>query len=1265
MRRQWSGKARTGAAAIGGVIAVALVSPTTPVTAAPLPETPTASPRSETVVTRHTVTLLTGDVVLLEKTADGRQLASVRPPTDRQQISYQTRQIDGHAYVIPSDAIPLLADGTLDERLFDITQLVEYGYDDSRHASTPLIVQYAPSLSARARTADLPGTTRTFTLESVNATAVQGKKAEAKSLWTALTGTPTGPAEDGAGAASRAPANAATGAIERIWLDGQAKVSLAESVPQIGAPEAWAGGHDGTGVTVAVLDTGIDTTHPDLAGKVVAAQNFSADSDTVDHHGHGTHVASTVAGTGAASGGTRKGVAPGAKLISAKVLDTAGNGFDSGIIEGMEWAAAQGAKVLNMSLGTNAPSDGNDPLTQAVDAISRSTGALFVIAAGNIGPGESTIGSPGWADEALTVGAVNKEDGLASFSSRGPRLGDYGIKPDVTAPGVGIVAARASGTAMGTVIDDQHTQANGTSMASPHVAGAAAILAQQHPDYTNRQLKDLLISTAKAQDDTVHRQGSGRVDLARAHRQPVYASPGTLNLGYFTYPHSDHQPVTRTVTYHNDGATELTFTLSLSVQGKKGTPAPDGLFTVSQPTVTVPAGGTASVDVTVAPARGTVDLYGGHLVAAAGDTVVRTSVGAYLEEELYTITAPAIAHDGRQADGISQVELWSPTRGFETKYYQGGTVPTFRVPVGTYSLMGYIFTMDAPNRVSLGLSVVGDPQLEVTGDTTVTLDARKAKEITVKTPKPTSANGLRLSYYRQIGEVYFDSSFLLSEPFGEAYAAPTEAVTEGMFEFASKWSLIAPPITMSVVAPERIPLDPLFMIASPRVDGRHRVPVVHAGFGSPDEYTGLDVRGKLALVQRGNGISFVDKVRNAANAGAAAVIVFNNVPGLLYASAGEPGQVAIPAFTLDEEPGLDLVERLAAGPVTIEYSGTALSDYVYDLMLPNKQRIASNQTYVINERNTARIDAEYRANGDPVLGADLQHALRPYNNFLMGFIRALPRPLKRTEWVSADPDIRWQHQAWASSPFDGEFTSIPTSYRPGSRSSQTWFGQVLRPGFPAGLTGWENFGTPAYREGDTFNIRVFPYVDSAQHYASAWAGDTVSTKLYRGDELVAESSSYPAGTFPAAPGSATYRLTLEQQRSAAWWQYSTNINTTWTFRSATPASGRQLLPLLQADHHVDLDRRNRTAKRQHNFTLTVGHQPGVDGPKIKTVQGWASFDDGATWQAVDLVQLGNGKHLAKLRHPAPENVEAVSLRIKASDTAGNGIDQTIIRAYGL
>ncbi|MFE2094582.1 S8 family serine peptidase [Streptomyces sp. NPDC059460] len=100
-------------------------------------------------------------------------------------------------------------------------------------------------------------------------------------------------------------------------------MTLDQSVPQIGAPEAWAAGYDGTGTKVAVLDTGIDPDHPDVAGRVKKTQNFTDDPDAVDHHGHGTHVASTIAGSGAASGGKYKGVAPGADLYIGKVLNHA------------------------------------------------------------------------------------------------------------------------------------------------------------------------------------------------------------------------------------------------------------------------------------------------------------------------------------------------------------------------------------------------------------------------------------------------------------------------------------------------------------------------------------------------------------------------------------------------------------------------------------------------------------------------------------------------------------------------------------------------------------------------------------------------------------------------------------------------------------------------------------------------------------------------------------------------------------------------------
>lgn len=209
-------------------------------------------------------------------------------------------------------------------------------------------------------------------------------------------------------------------------------------------------------MTIAVLDTGIDPNHPDVADKIVASQNFVTiegsvtDEDfIVDGHGHGTHVASIAAGSGAASDGLRKGVAPGADLAIGRVMDANGDGYTSDIIAGMEWAAElDGVDVINMSLG-GAVSDGTDPMSLALNELTAENGVLFVTSAGNDGPKSGTVSYPATADAALAVGAVDKNGELASFSSRGPRMGDYAITPQITAPGVGIRAARAAGTSMG------------------------------------------------------------------------------------------------------------------------------------------------------------------------------------------------------------------------------------------------------------------------------------------------------------------------------------------------------------------------------------------------------------------------------------------------------------------------------------------------------------------------------------------------------------------------------------------------------------------------------------------------------------------------------------------------------------------------------------------------------------------------------------------------------------------------------------------------
>lgn len=264
----------------------------------------------------------------------------------------------------------------------------------------------------------------------------------------------------------------------------------------------------------------------------------------------------------------------------------------------MEWAAVQQkAKVINLSLG-GFDTPELDPLEAGVNRLTAQTGALFVIAAGNDGSAES-VNSPGSADAALTVGAVDKQDHLADFSSRGPRVGDGALKPDITAPGVDIVAARAKGSAIGAPVGTQYMMLSGTSMATPHVAGAAALLAQQHPNWKATELKGTLMGTSKSLPKlTPFEQGTGRVDVAKAITGSVISEPGGLSFGKALWPHHDDKPVVKQLTYRNLGSAAAKLTLQATATTPDGKPAPAGALKLSATSLTIPAGGTASVSVT-------------------------------------------------------------------------------------------------------------------------------------------------------------------------------------------------------------------------------------------------------------------------------------------------------------------------------------------------------------------------------------------------------------------------------------------------------------------------------------------------------------------------------------------------------------------------------------------------------------------------------------------------------------------------------------------
>jgi subtilisin family serine protease len=664
----------------------------------------------------HTVTLITGDVL---RVAAGDRVSVVRG-RGREHISFASYRSHGHLHVIPSDARPLVAAGRLDSRLFDVTSLIEFGYDE-RRAELPLIVV------AKGTPAADSGLRLTRGLKAVHGSAGQARKDRLGALWQGLTG------KDRRAAAQPL-------ATAKIWLDGVRRPTLDVSVPLIGAPAAWQAGYTGAGVKVAVLDTGIDETHPDLAGKVVARQNFAAaeypDEDDRDHVGHGTHVASTIAGSGAASGGKYRGVAPDAQLLNGKVCVDVGCA-ESWILAGMQWAADQGADVVNMSLGGGDTPE-IDPLEQAVNDITAQDGVLFVIAAGNEGYfGDHTVSSPASADAALAVAATTKSDGLAEFSSRGPRVGDGGLKPEIGAPGEDIVAARSSVGFLGEP-GELYMTLSGTSMATPHTVGAAALLAQEHPQWTPAQLKAALMAAAKPLAGIgAYGQGAGRLDVARAIGQTITADTPSVGFGTAQWPHSDDAPIAKTVTFHNSGAAAVTLDMSVRTIGP-GDGA--GLFSLSATTVTVPAAGSASVTFTADTRAEVPDgLYSGQLVGAANGVSVSVPFGVEKEVESYNLTLKHIQRDGAPSDN----HLTIVNSGVTEYLFFAGAEQTIRLPKGEYFVNSWIDDLVAE---PYSTSMLIQPKLVVAGDVTQVLDATTAKPVSARVPDPAAQNvGLILS----------------------------------------------------------------------------------------------------------------------------------------------------------------------------------------------------------------------------------------------------------------------------------------------------------------------------------------------------------------------------------------------------------------------------------------------------------------------------------------------------------------------------------------
>ncbi len=401
--------------------------------------------------------------------------------------------------------------------------------------------------------------------------------------------------------------------IQSIEPNLIAHADLPQSVPQIHADQVWShvspSGNflTGVGMRIGVIDTGVDYTHPDLGGcfgpgcKVVGGYDFvNNDSDPMDDHGHGTHVSGTIAGNGTyiPTGGTNVvpivGVAPGATLYAYKVLDSAGSGPSNGIIQAMQRCVdpnqdgnySDHLDVCSMSLGANGGNP-DDSMSTAVDN-AVSNGVVFTIAAGNSGLlGSNSIGSPGTSRKAITVAAACKTldtagscafGPIANFSSRGPVVWTdaNGVsqtlqKPDIAAPGVNICAAQWANAWASHSCGTGHTAISGTSMATPHMAGVAALLREAHPEYAPQRVKDVLMQTAAPYSGVDQAsQGSGLVDAFHAQQVAVFPQSDLSFTGDLPLLMSDPvtlttQTIVKNITVGN--LTNQTLAISPSVSG--------------------------------------------------------------------------------------------------------------------------------------------------------------------------------------------------------------------------------------------------------------------------------------------------------------------------------------------------------------------------------------------------------------------------------------------------------------------------------------------------------------------------------------------------------------------------------------------------------------------------------------------------------------------------------------------------------------------------
>ena len=481
--------------------------------------------------------------------------------------------------------------------------------------------------------------------------------------------------------------------VKRVYEDTLQFRQLNESLDIIGAPSLWemtdSSGNPltGVGIEVGIIDTGIDYEHPALGGcigpdcKVVGGYDFHYDDDDPsDVDGHGTHVAGIVA----ANSEELKGVAPDAKLWALKSLGDEGFGFQSNTIRAIEFAmdpdgdpsTDDALDVNNMSLGGFGDKD--SPNSLAADAAVEA-GIVVVVAAGNDGSyGNISSASPASSRRSITVASTTKSDEVSNFSSKGDANNLGRFKPEISAPG-SLIYSLAPNNSFATL--------SGTSMASPHVAGAAALMLQNAPELSPDDIAEKMMAGSASLEDSAFAQGAGRLDLPKALTVELTTKQGGLNFGSLDRA-SESWSATRTLTFINESENDLI--LELSRLGTFPDTIEVAFDNIEGQTVTVPANGEFDLSVSLLAAspsevefpEGAIPAHEDTLVAVFGEQTLNIPLN--FEQSInFTLINPS-------DDGVEfNLEATDGSYFFSFGYIEPNSELNFKLAANQYEIGGY------------------------------------------------------------------------------------------------------------------------------------------------------------------------------------------------------------------------------------------------------------------------------------------------------------------------------------------------------------------------------------------------------------------------------------------------------------------------------------------------------------------------------------------------------------------------------------------------